>query len=54
MHESHTKNTDMLNELNSLIDQNSKLLKENDELRAKAKSFSNPDNREEFKIYTES
>jgi hypothetical protein len=51
MHESHTKNTEMLNELNSLIDQNSKLLKENDELRAKAKSF--PDNRDEYKVYTE-
>jgi hypothetical protein len=37
MHESQTKNTEMLNELNSLIDQNSKLVKETEELRQKLK-----------------
>ena len=37
MHESQTKNTEMLNELNSLIDQNSKLVTETEELRQKLK-----------------
>lgn len=37
MHESHSKNTEMLNELNGLIDQNSRLVKELDEMRGQVK-----------------